>query len=99
MKSPSSRREAKSPSDGSLPYQPGVPAPVVIADLEGPRAAELLHLAQAERVRDAARRHLDPRALAVEVERHDEALGLGSRLDVEAIEHAEQRPRTVERQH
>src|ERR1700741_1314607 len=103
MKSASRRRDAKSPSDGSLPYHPGILATSLLtfigwgpSTLQPARGPELLALLQAERIEAAARRDFQARLAAFEEHRHDEALGLRGRLDIEALEQAEQRPRAVE---
>src|SRR5665213_3247722 len=105
MKSASSRREAKSPSDGSLPYQPGIVATSLASFMNVPKrrwpsqrsgATELLDLAQAEWVEDAARRDLEPGPPAIEIHRDREALGLRRRLHVEPVEQTKKRPRPVE---
>src|SRR6187401_251459 len=92
------RRCAKSPSDESLPYQAAtslmsatVEVWFISAENEGRatrsqahRALEVVQLAQAERIADAARRHFEDRLAAVDVESGAEGhLRIRDRLEVD----------------
>src|ERR1019366_8802232 len=61
-------------------------------------ATELLDLAKAERIEDAAGRDLEAGAPAIEIHRDREALRLRCRLHVEATKEAKQSPRSIEGQ-
>src|SRR5690349_7938309 len=100
MNSPGSRRDAKSPRHGSLPYHPAIASPTFtrrsrLYSQRG-RAVKLLKVREPHRVLHARRGNLELCLAAIDVPGREHLVGLIRELQLCAVEHAKERPGTLE---